>query len=68
MRLSEIIEELPKLTTEEKKQLRDLLDSDLSWSQEEEEILEEGLRSRGEEPMVPWEELKRRLLEKYSGT
>ena len=45
MSFDEILEELPKLTTEEKKRLRELLDSELSWTEEEEQAIEEGLRS-----------------------
>jgi hypothetical protein len=44
MSFDEILEELPKLTREEKKQLRELLDSELSWT-EEEQAIEEGIGS-----------------------
>jgi hypothetical protein len=36
------------LPTEEKKRLRELLDSELSWTEEEEQAIEEGIRSREE--------------------
>ena len=43
MSLNEIIEQLPKLTTEEKEKLREVLDSELSWTQEEEQAIAEGI-------------------------
>jgi hypothetical protein len=46
MSFDKILEELPKLTREEKKQLRELLDSELSWTEEEEQAIEEGIGSR----------------------
>ena len=64
MSFDEILEELPKLTTEEKKRLRELLDSELSWA-EEEQAIEEGLRSLKEEPTITFEELDRRISEKF---
>ena len=61
MSFDKILEELPKLTREEKKQLRELLDSELSWTEEEEQAIEEGLRSLKEEPTITFEELDRRI-------
>ena len=68
MSFDEILEELPKLTTEEKKRLRELLDSELSWTEEEEQAIEEGLRSLKEEPTMTFEELDRRISEKFGWT
>jgi hypothetical protein len=65
MSIKEILEELPKLTTEEKKQLRDLLDSELAWTQEEEQAIDEGIGSRAEGPSMTWEELDRQIREKH---
>jgi hypothetical protein len=65
MSFEKILEELPKLTTEEKKQLRELLDSQLSWTEEEEQAIEDGIRSREEGPSISWEELDRRIREKH---
>jgi len=65
MSFDEILEELPKLTTEEKKRLRELLDSELSWTEEEEQAIEEGLRSLKEEPTMTFEELDRQISEKF---
>ena len=65
MSLDEILEELPKLTTEEKIRLREQLDSELSWTEEEERAIEEGIRSRAEGPSITWEELDRQIGEKY---
>jgi hypothetical protein len=66
MSFDQILQELPKLTTEEKKRLRELLDSELLWTEEEEEqAIEEGLRSLKEEPTITFEELDRRISEKF---
>jgi len=47
MSFEEIVEEVRKLTTEEKKNLRELLDSELSWT-EDEPVAEEDIGSREE--------------------
>jgi len=65
MSIKEILEELPKLTTEEKKQLREVLDSELSWTEEEEQAIDEGIGSRAEGPSISWEELDRKIREKH---
>ena len=65
MSFDKILEELPKLTTEEKKQLRELLDSELAWTQEEEQAIEEGIVSREEGQSISWEELDRQIREKH---
>ena len=65
MSFDEILEELPKLTREEKKQLRELLDSELSWTEEEEQTIEEGIGSREEGPSISWEELDRQIRGKH---
>jgi hypothetical protein len=65
MSLNEIIEQLPKLTTEEKRQLREVLDSELSWTEEEEQAIDEGIGSRAEGPNISWEELDRKIREKH---
>ena len=57
MSFEEILEELPKLTSEEKRRLRDLLDSELLWTEEEEQAIEEGIRSQQESPNITWEDL-----------
>ena len=65
MSFDEILDELPKLTTEEKKRLRELLDSELSWTEEEEQAIEEGIGSREEGPSISWEDLDRQIREKH---
>ena len=65
MSFEEILEELPKLTSEEERRLRDLLDSELLWTEEEEQAIEEGLRSLKEEPTMTFEELDRLISEKF---
>ncbi|MBV8176157.1 MAG: hypothetical protein JO151_16565 [Verrucomicrobia bacterium] len=65
MSREEILEELPKLTAEEKRQLRDLLDSLLPWTEEEEQAIEEGIRSREEGPGFSSEELDRQIRGKH---
>jgi hypothetical protein len=65
MSFEEILEELPKLTTEEKRQLRELLDSELSWTEEEEQAIDEGIGSRAEGPSMSWEEVDRKIREKH---
>jgi len=65
MSFDEILEELPKLTTEEKKRLRELLNSELSWAEEEEQAIDEGIRSREEGPSISWEELDRQIRGKH---
>jgi len=65
MTIKEILEELPKLTMEEKKQLREVLDSELSWMEEEEQAIDEGIGSRAEGPSIGWEELDRKIREKH---
>jgi len=65
MSFDKILEELPKLTREEKKQLRELLDSELSWTEEEEQAVEEGIGSREEGPSISWEELDRQIRRKH---
>ena len=65
MTIKEILEELPKLTMEEKKQLREVLDSELSWMEEEEQAIDEGIGSRAEGPSISWEELDRKIREKH---
>jgi hypothetical protein len=46
MSFEEIIEELPKLTADEKERLRQLLDFELSWTESEEQAIDDGIRSR----------------------
>ena len=65
MSFEEILDELPKLTVEEKKQLRDVLDAELPWTEEEEQAIGEGIRSRQEGPGLSWEELDRQIREKH---
>jgi hypothetical protein len=67
MSFDKILEELPKPTTEEKKQLRELLlDSELSWTEEEEQAIEEGIGSREEGLNTRWEKLDLQISEKHS--
>jgi hypothetical protein len=42
-----------------------LLDSELSWTEEEEQAIEEGIGSRQEGPSISWEELDRQIREKH---
>jgi hypothetical protein len=65
MSLDQILEELPKLTADEKKSLWSVLESELSWSVEEEHVIEEGIRSREEGPSIVWEDLDRQIREKH---
>jgi hypothetical protein len=65
MSFEEIVEKLPKLTVEEKERLRQLLDSELSWTEAEEQAIDEGISSREEEPSMPWEELDQRLRDEF---
>jgi hypothetical protein len=67
MSFEEIIEELPKLRADEKERLRRLLDSELSWTEAEEQTIDEGIRSREEGPSVSWEKLDGRLRDNDSG-
>jgi|GEM_PF-6012617 len=61
MSFDQILEELPNLTAEEKGCLWNVLESELSWAEEEEQILEEGLCSRREEPMLNFEKFQQRI-------
>ena len=65
MSFEEIIEELPKLTADEKERLRQLLDFELSWTESEEQAIDDGIRSREEGPGMPWEELDKRLRDQF---
>ena len=65
MSFEEILEELPKLTADEKERLRQLLDYQLSWTETEEQAIDEGIRSREEGPSMPWEELDGRLRDRF---
>lgn len=65
MSLDQILEELPKLTADEKKRLWSVLESELSWSVEEEQVIEEGVRSREAGPSIAWENLDRQIREKH---
>jgi hypothetical protein len=49
MSFEEIVEELPRLTADEKQRLRQLLDFELSWTEAEEQAIDEGIRSREED-------------------
>ena len=40
MSFEEIVEELPRLTADEKERLRQLLDFELSWTEAEEQAIE----------------------------
>jgi hypothetical protein len=62
MSFDEIVEEVPKLTGEERDALRSYLDQ---YEAMENEAIDEGLRSLKEEPMITFEELDRRISEKF---
>ncbi len=47
MSFEEIVEDLSRLTAEEKEHVRQLLESELSWAEAEEHAIEEGWRSIG---------------------
>ena len=66
MSFEEILEELPKLTADEKERLRQLLDYQLSWTEAEEQAIDEGIRSREEGPSMPWEELDGPLRQRFT--
>jgi hypothetical protein len=55
----EILEELPKLTADEKERLRQLLDYQLSWTEAEEQAIDEGIRPRQEGQSTPWDRARR---------
>jgi hypothetical protein len=65
MSFEEILEELPKPTADEKERLCQLLDYQLSWTEAEEQAVDEGIRSRQEGPSMPWEELDGRLRDRF---
>ena len=61
MSLETILKQLPRLPLEEKQRLFKLLSSELTWTEEELRIVNEGLRSRVEAQSTEWEEDARRL-------
>jgi len=62
MSFDEIVEEVPKLTGEERDALRSYLDQ---YEAMENDAIDEGLRSLKEEPTITFEELDRRISEKF---
>jgi hypothetical protein len=65
MSFEEIVEELPKLTTEERERLRQLLNTELSWTEEEEQAIDEGFVPAKRHRARPGEELDRQLRDKF---
>jgi hypothetical protein len=61
MSLAEILEELPKLTEEERERIREALDLD----KEEDRAIDEGIRSLNEEPTIAWEDLDQQIQQKH---
>src|SRR5271166_6094718 len=45
--------------------MQEELDSELSWTEEEEQAIEEGIGSREEGPRISWEELDRQIRGKH---
>jgi hypothetical protein len=62
MSFDEIVEQVPKLTGEERDALRSYLDQ---YEAMENDAIDEGLRSLKEEPTITFEELDRRISEKF---
>jgi hypothetical protein len=62
MSFNEIVEEVSKLTGEERDALRSYLDQ---YEAMENDAIDEGLRSLKEEPTITFEELDRRISEKF---
>lgn len=62
MSFGEIVEEVPKLTGEERDALRSYLDQ---YEVLENEVIDEGLRSLKEEPTITFEDLDRKISEKF---
>ncbi|TCO89289.1 putative addiction module component (TIGR02574 family) [Chthoniobacter flavus] len=75
MSLAEILEEIPRLTREQRQQVvekvlaldSDWLDGDDSLSPEEERLIESRLAEHDRDPAsaIPWEEVRTRLMAKY---
>ena len=76
MSKTEILEELPKLTSEERREIRlklaeldadDWLDADDPLTDEEKALLEARLVDMEQHPekSIPWEEAKRRIEERF---
>jgi hypothetical protein len=61
MSLEEILEQLPKLTEAEREIIRENLDRDT----EEDEAIDEGIRSLNQEPTITWEALDNQLRQKH---
>jgi len=61
MSLTDILEELPKLTEDERQRIREALDLD----KEEDQAIDEGIRSLNEEPTVTWEQLDQQIKQKH---
>ena len=61
MSLTEILEQFPKLTEQERETLREALDLD----KEEDEAIDEGIRSIEQEPAISWLELERQIQQKH---
>jgi putative addiction module component (TIGR02574 family) len=76
MSLAEILDEIPRLTPEQRRQVvemvleleGDWLDSDDALSPEEKHLLESRLSAHDQNPAsaVPWEEAKARLQARFS--
>ena len=62
MSFDEIVEQVPKLSVEERDALRSYLDQ---YEAMENDAIDEGLRSLKEEPTITFEELDRRISEKF---
>ena len=61
MSLAEILEELPKLTEQERETIRNALD----LQKEEDQAIDEGFRSLEQEPLIPWPEVDRQIRKKH---
>jgi hypothetical protein len=58
MSVDSILKALPRLSLEEKQRLFRLLSSELTWTEEELRIVNEGLHSRVEEQSTEWEDAR----------
>jgi hypothetical protein len=61
MSLTEILEELPKLTEHERQTIREALDLD----KDEDQAIDEGIRSLEQEPAISWQELDQLIQQKH---
>jgi hypothetical protein len=64
MSLAEILDQLPKLTEQERETIRKALD----LQKEEDEAIDEGFQSLAQEPPVAWPDVDRQIQQKHGWT